>query len=623
MVWRQLSRYVRSLEESDDILRIPDPVDVELEAGCFADRLVKRGGPAIKFEQPRLPDGSISKFPLLMNLYGTRERTCRALGVEEPKQVGEGMVALMKPDIGGILKAPWTGVGLAKQGMAMAPRKVSRGACQQVVMEEPDVTRLPIPRTWPEDAGPFMTLPLVVTADPETGVHNMGMYRSQVFSPTEVGLHWQAHKHGADHADAATNRMPVAICLGGPPELTFSAISPLPDNLTEYEFAGLLSKKRLSIVKCETSDLWVPAECDVVIEGYTVPGETRLEGPFGDHFGYYSLPEPYPVMHVTRITHRKDAMIPMTIVGLPPMEDGYLGEAVGDAFLPVLKFQQRDLVDLFLPLETGFHNLAIVSSKQRYPRQARKTALGLLGAGQLMFQKVVIAVDEDHPVKDLDALLDAIDYRVHIPEDLVFLRGMVADTLAHTAPWDNIHDKLIIDATTTPEGDPHSNLPEQLGCSDSLEISASAVKGVVQARMLRSSMLVVTTNIEGNPKPESSMEEVSEEGAARQREVIRGISEAIWSLEAAQNLRWLFITDDDAYLASDDWRRRLLWQLFCRFDVGRDLHFDDSGGRVAWDATAPIPSDKGPLPVRRWPGVTLHDPEVAERVDSWLAEGGY
>jgi 3-polyprenyl-4-hydroxybenzoate decarboxylase len=156
-----------------------------------------------------------------------------------------------------------------------------------------------------------------------------------------------------------------------------------------------------------------------------------------------------------------------------------------------------------------------------------------------------------------------------------------------------------------------------------LEISASAVKGVVQARMLRSSMLVVTTNIEGNPKPESSMEEVSEEGAARQREVIRGISEAIWSLEAAQNLRWLFITDDDAYLASDDWRRRLLWQLFCRFDVGRDLHFDDSGGRVAWDATAPIPSDKGPLPVRRWPGVTLHDPEVAERVDSWLAEGGY
>ena len=623
MGWKRLSDYVRSLEDSGELLRIPDPVDVELEAGCFADRMVKRGGPAIKFEQPRLPDGSISPFPLLMNLYGTRDRTNRALGVTEPKEVGEKMVALMKPDVGAIMRAPWKGIGLALDGMSMAPRKTSRGACQQVVMEEPDVTVLPIPKTWPEDGGRFMTLPLVVTADPESREHNMGMYRSQVFGPTEVGLHWQAHKHGADHADAATGRMPVAICLGGPPELTFSAIAPLPDNLSEYEFAGLLAGRRLRIVKCKTNDLWVPADCDIEIEGYTVPGETRMEGPFGDHFGYYSLAEPYPVMHVTRITHRRDAMVPMTIVGTPPMEDGYLGEAVGDAFLPVLRFQHRDVANLFLPLETGFHNLAIVASKQRYPRQGRKTALGLLGAGQLMFQKVVVVVDEDHPVKDLDALLDAIDYRAQIPEDLVLLRGMVADTLAHAAPWDNIHDKLIIDATSTPKGDPNSDLPEQQGCPETLAISASAVSGVIQARMLRPSMLVVTTNIEGGPKPESSMEIISEEGAARQREVIRGICESIWSLEAAKNLRWLFITDDDAYLASEDWRRRMLWQLLCRFDVGRDLYFDETGGRVAWDATAPIPSNKGPMPVRRWPGVTLHDPEVAERVDAWLAEGGY
>jgi len=623
MGWKRLSDFVRSLEESGELLRIPDPVDVELEAGCFADRMVKRGGPAIKFEQPRLPDGSISPFPLLMNLYGTRDRTNRALGVTEPKEVGEKMTALMKPDVGAIMRAPWKGIGLALDGMSMAPRRTSRGACQQVVMEDPDVTVLPIPKTWPEDGGRFMTLPLVVTADPTTGEHNMGMYRSQVFGPTEVGLHWQAHKHGADHADASTGRMPVAICLGGPPELTFSAIAPLPDNLSEYEFAGLLSGRRLPIVKCKTNDLWVPADCDIVIEGYTVPGETRMEGPFGDHFGYYSLAEPYPVMHVTRISHRRDAMVPMTIVGTPPMEDGYLGEAIGDAFLPVLRFQHRDVANLFLPLETGFHNFAIVASKQRYPRQGRKTALGLLGAGQLMFQKVVVVVDEDHPVKDLDALLDAIDYRVHIPDDLVFLRGMVADTLAHAAPWDNIHDKLIIDATTTPKGDPHSGLPDQQGCPESLAVSASAVSGVIQARMLRPSMLVVTTNIEGGPKPESSMERISEDGAARQREVIREICDSIWSLEAAKNLRWLFITDDDAYLASEDWRRRMLWQLFCRFDVGRDLHFDEAGGRVAWDATAPIPSNKGPLPVRRWPGMTLHDPEVAEQVDAWLAEGGY
>ena len=287
------------------------------------------------------------------------------------------MVALMKPDIGGILKAPWTGIGLALEGLSMAPMRVRKGACQQVVIRDPDVTRLPIPKTWPEDGGRYMTLPLVVTVDPDTGVHNMGMYRSQVFGPKEVGLHWQAHKHGADHADASSKRMPVAICLGGPPEVMFSAISPLPDNLSEYEFAGLLGKRRLRITKCVTNDLLVPADCDVVIEGYMIPGETREEGPFGDHFGHYSLADQYPVMHIEAITHRKDAVVPMTIVGVPPMEDGYLGEAIGDAFLPVLQFQHRDVLGLFLPLETGFHNLAIVSSKKRYPRPVSYTHLTL------------------------------------------------------------------------------------------------------------------------------------------------------------------------------------------------------------------------------------------------------
>ena len=200
----------------------------------------------------------------------------------------------------------------------------------------------------------------------------------------------------------------------------------------------------------------VPAECDVVIEGYMIPGETREEGPFGDHFGHYSLAGQYPVMHVEAITHRKNAIVPMTIVGVPPMEDGYLGEAIGDAFLPVLKFQHRDVIDLFLPLETGFHNLAIVSSKNRYPRQGRKTALGLLGAGQMMFLKTIVAVNPEHDAKDLDLLLDALDSKVEISEDLVVLPGMVADSLAHASPWENIHDKLLIDATSPVEGDPLS-----------------------------------------------------------------------------------------------------------------------------------------------------------------------
>ena len=619
MGWRSLEEFIRALEIRGELLRVGHPVDLRFEAGCIADRLVKMGGPAVVFDQPRLEDGSISRFPLAMNLFGTRARTNLALGVDEPSEIGEMMVGLMKPDIGGILKRPWTGIKLLRQGISMAPNRVSRGKCQQVRIDDPDVTKLPIPVTWPDDGGPFMTLPLVVTADPKSGEHNMGMYRSQVFGPKEVGLHWQKHKHGADHADSAEGRMPVAICLGGPPQVIFSSISPLPDNLTEYEFAGLLSGKRLRITKCLTNDLWVPADCDFIIEGYTIPGETRTEGPFGDHFGHYSLEDEYPVMHVTAITHKKDPTVPMTIVGVPPMEDGYLGEAIGAALLPVLKFQHRDVIDTFLPLETGFHNLAIVSSKQRFPRQARKTALGLLGAGQMMFLKVVVVVDEDHVVKDLDSLLDALEMKVSIPGDLVTLEGMVADSLAPTSPWENIHDKLIIDATSPADGDPIEHV-ESPPVSNSLVISASAIEGVVQARMLRPSMMVITTEIEGGPKPEESMEDADEHLANLQRETIATIRDSIWGLEASNGLRWLFITDSDADLESEDWRRRLLWQLFCRFDVGRDLHFDDSMSRVAWDATAPIPSEGGPLPVRRWPAVTLHDPELVQRIDSWLSK---
>jgi 4-hydroxy-3-polyprenylbenzoate decarboxylase len=624
MVWRDLREYILNLRDSDELIRISHPIDCYLEAGCIADKLVKKGGPAIIFDQPRLANGEISKYPLAMNLFGTRERTNKALGVQDPKEIGESMVNLMKPDIGGILKKPWTGLGLAMQGMSMAPKKIRKGACQAVVIKDPDMTKLPIPTTWPMDGGPFITLPLVVTQNPKTGQHNMGMYRGQIFGKKEIGLHWQAHKHGADHADeiGKENRMPVAICLGGPPPVMFSAISPLPDNLSEYEFAGLLNGRRLRITKCLTNDLWVPSEVDFVIEGYTIPGETRTEGPFGDHFGYYSLEEEYPVMHVTAITHRKNPMVPMTIVGVPPMEDGYLGEAIGEAFLPVLQFQHRDVKDLFLPLETGFHNLAIVSSKQRYPRQARKTALGLMGAGQMMFLKTIIAVDEEHNVKDLDALLKAVDYNVRIPEDIIVLDGMVADSLAHASPWQNVHSKLLIDATTLTSNDPRTNEPKMMGCPDSLGISASGVEGVTKAKMMASSILVVTTNVEGGPRPESSMEEVNEEAAKAQRKQIAKIRDEIWSLESATNLRWLFITDDDADLDQEDWRRRLLWQLFCRFEVARDFHFDEERKRVAWDATSPIPSNEGPLPVRRWPAVTLHNPEIEERVEKWMQREG-
>ena len=629
MAWKTLKRWMHHLESKGEMLRISRPVDVVYEAGAIADLLVKNDGPAVLFEQPRLADGTISKIPLVMNIFGSNDRTLRALGASHETEVGDRMVAMMKPDIGAYMRAPWKALPLVRDALAMPPRKKWRGKCQRVRLDT-DLTKLPIPKTWPMDGGPFVTLPLVVTKDPKSGEHNLGMYRAQVFSEKEIGLHWQIHKHAADHAAAIgeKQKMPVAICMGGPPELIFSAIAPLPDNLSEYQFAGILGSRSLRITKALTQDLMVPAEADIVIEGYCIPGETRLEGPFGDHFGFYSLTGQYPVMHVTAITARKDAVLPATIVGLPPMEDGYLGEAIGRQFSPVLQFQHRDVKSVHLPLETGFHNLAIVAAKQRYPRQARKTALGLLGAGQMMFLKAIITVDPDQNPKDLEALLDALNDKVEIANDVIVLEGMVADSLDASSPYENVHDKLIIDATTIPSRDPRSdNEPlegsfkqdtpkwrQGLAESDKF-VDIELVKQipeVTDARMLRDNILVVTTNIKGTPSPKTGSEtfDNAAEGARIAR--ISQLKKSIWQLDSKKCLRWLFITNDDMDLNCKKARRRLLWQLTSRFDVGRGLFFDDERQRLCWDATTPIPSDAHG--VRRWPAITLHSDETLEKV---------
>jgi len=529
------------------------------------------------------------------------------------------------------MRAPWKALPLVRDALAMPPRKKWRGNCQRVRLDT-DLTKLPIPKTWPMDGGHFVTLPLVVTKDPNSGEHNLGMYRAQVFGPKEIGLHWQIHKHGADHAAATgeNQKMPVAICMGGPPELIFSAIAPLPDNLSEYQFAGILGSRSLRITKALTQDLMVPAEADIVIEGYCIPGETRLEGPFGDHFGFYSLTGQYPVMHVTAITTRKDAVLPATIVGLPPMEDGYLGEAIGRQFSPVLQFQHRDVKSVHLPLETGFHNLAIVAAKQRYPRQARKTALGLLGAGQMMFLKVIIAIDSEHNPKDLEALLDALNDKVEISQDVIILDGMVADSLDAASPYENVHSKLIIDATTIPERDPRSpseplegsfkqNTPDwRQGLTESAKFSQTdKVKQmdlVSDARMLRDNILVVTTNVAGTPSPETGSDDFQNDYESARLERISQLKNSIWQLDTEKSLRWLFITNDDMDLNCVKARRRLLWQLTSRFDVGRGLFFDESRQRLCWDATTPIPSDEHG--VRRWPAITLHSDETLEKVSA-------
>ncbi len=641
MAWKTLKRYVRALEKDGDVIRIERPVRVDLEAGCIADLLVKTGGPAVVFEKPELPDGTISEIPLVMNLFGSKERTLRALQAKSDTEIGDRLVSLMKPDIGEFVKRPWKGFPLAKDALALPPKKVRRAKCQEIAMDGVDLTKLPIPKTWPMDGGHYITLPLVVTKNQATEEHNLGMYRAQVHGKKELGLHWQIHKHGAEHASGYPDgKMPVAVCIGGPPELIFSAISPLPDNLEEYMFAGFLGRRRLRIVKALTQDIWVPADADIVIEGYVEPGEMKSEGPFGDHFGFYSLTGQYPVLKVTAVTHRKDAMMPATIVGLPPMEDGFLGEAIGKQFSPVLRFQHRDVMGVHLPMETGFHNLAIVASKQRYPRQARKTALGLFGAGQMMFLKTIVAVDSDQKPDDLELFLDALNDKVDPREDIIVIEGMVGDSLDPATPYENVQSKILIDATTIPDADPRSDSegpegsPKRIapgwrkgkgkppGVPDGFLQSVLDLESVSDARLLRPSMLVVTTSVDGRPDPRKGMFGLNEELAKEKEKKISQLINSIWQLQNSKTLRWLFITDDDLELNGPKARRRLLWQLFARFDVDRGLRFDIGKSRVAWDATVPIPSMEGDYPIRRWPAVTLHDPEIMERVRSHAEEDG-
>ena len=300
---------------------------------------------------------------------------------------------MMKPDVASTCASRGKASRCFVMRWPCRRKKVRRGKGQRVRLPN-DLTKLPIPKTWPMDGGHFVTLPLVVTKDSD-GEHNLGMYRAQVHNETELGLHWQIHKHGADHA-AKGERMPVAVCIGGPPELIFSAISPLPDNLSEYQFAGILGQKSLPITKALTQDLWVPAEADIIIEGYCDPTETKLEGPFGDHYGFYSLTGQYPVLHVTAITCRSDAILPATIVGLPPMEDGYLGEAIGRQFSPVLQFQHRDVRSVHLPWKQV--STTLPSCRQTtLPSSGAENGPRVVGAGQMMFLKIIAARPRPEP----------------------------------------------------------------------------------------------------------------------------------------------------------------------------------------------------------------------------------
>jgi 4-hydroxy-3-polyprenylbenzoate decarboxylase len=449
------TEFIRKLEQAGELIRVAQPVATELEITEIADLQMKSpgGGKALIFEQPTIR-GQSARFPVAINTLGSERRMALALGVPSIDDLAHQLQLILKAK-------PPTSVGegwsLLKQGVDLLharPRRVRTGACKEVIhlrKNEPKLTLedLPILQCWPKDGGRFITLPTVYTVDPDSGQRNVGMYRMQVYDCWTTGLHWQVHKVGARHGKRYYEKnlpMPVAVCLGGDPAYTFAATAPLPDGLDEILFAGFLRKKSVELVKCETIELEVPADVDFVLEGFVQPGECRGEGPFGDHTGYYTPVDQYPVFHLTAITHRQDAIYPATIVGVPPMEDFYIGGASVRIFLPVFRMNFPEIVDMALPAEGVFHNLVFVSIRKQYPFQAFKIMHGLWGMGQMMFSKYIIVVDEDCDVHNTSEVLFRWCANTDPQRDTSLIRNP-ADSLDHAPSIANVGSHLGFDAT--------------------------------------------------------------------------------------------------------------------------------------------------------------------------------
>lgn len=477
MAYSSYREFVDQLDSAGELRRITEPVATELEITAIADREMKSpgGGKALLFEKPTV-NGRISPFPLAINTMGSWKRMAMSMGAESVDAVAAELGALMKAKPPTSFREAIKLLGTAVELRHARPRRVKDGPCKEVIhrfdppaaraqswpaapdvanpgsfnLAPPTLLDLPILRCWPLDGGRFVTLPCVVTQDPDTGERNVGMYRIQIYDDRTTGMHWQLQKVGARHGRRyyeTGTRMPVAIFLGGDPALPFAATAPLPDGLDEFLLAGYLRRKSVDLVKCETNDLEVPANADFVIEGYVDPVEPpRMEGPFGDHTGYYTLPEPYPVFHVTAITHRRDAVYPATIVGIPPMEDFYMGAASVKLFLPIFKMNFPEIVDIALPAEGVFHNAVFVSIRKTYPMQAYKVMHGLWGMGQMMFTKYIVVVDDDVDVQNTSEVLFRLCANTDPQRDAIFTRGP-ADVLDHATSEIAVGSKMGIDAT--------------------------------------------------------------------------------------------------------------------------------------------------------------------------------
>lgn len=602
MAYKHLSHFIETLEAAGELVRIKEYVNPHLEITEITDRVSKQYGPALLFENTGYD------FPLLINSMGTEKRMAMALGVANLDDIAKEIESLFKtfttpknsfidklkllPQLGAV--ASWM------------PKQISgRGACQEVIMEQPDVTRLPVLKCWPEDGGPFITLPVIQTKDLHTGIRNVGLYRMQVFDKTLTGMHWHRHKVSARHFNEYKNaglKMPVVVTLGGDPSYTYSATAPLPDGVDEFMLAGFIRKKKVELVKCITQDMYVPADVDFVIEGYVDPQEELiLEGPFGDHTGYYSLADYYPKFHITAITHRKNAIYPATIVGIPPQEDAWIGKATERIFLAPIKMTMvPEIVDMILPVEGVFHNLVIVKIKKEYPGQALKVMNSLWGAGQMMFTKMMIVVDGDVNIHDSAEVAKYISENTDAGSDFLYTQGPT-DVLDHSCSRMAFGGKLGLDATKKlPEEKihDHSNAGRTITVSErEIQTRYPEIKAV-NAVLNQSGISLIFLTIEKQRKNHI-------------REICRDLFE-LPSLKSTKVVIFLEHTLDVTDIAD------AVWRFANNFDPKRDQHTvmastDGEVNHVVFDGTRKTKAFDGFD--RDWPNILASDEITIARID--------
>lgn len=595
-----LISFVRKLEQSGELRRVAAYADPVLEITEITERISKTGGPALLFEN------NGTGFPLLINAFGSEKRMAMALGrrdLEDPAREIEKLFIQLTGNLSNFTGKLSAIPSLIRLSKYMPSRIMGKGRCQQVINMEPDMGLLPVLKCWPHDGGKFVTLPVVNTYHPVTRKPNAGMYRMQVIDGKSTAMHWQLHKTGASHFmewRRMGKKMPVSVVLGGDPVYTYAATAPLPENVDEYLLAGFLRRKKIKLVKCITNDIYVPEDADFVIEGYVDPGEKMIwEGPFGDHTGFYSLADWYPVFHVTCITHRTDAVYPATIVGIPPMEDSFIARATEKIFLaPVKLAMLPEVEDLHLPDAGVAHNLAIVRIKKSYPGQGMKVINSLFGAGQMMFSKYIIVVSGDIDIRNYMALANYIFLNTDPLNDIVFTKGPL-DVLDHSSDNFAFGGKAGIDATVKMEGE---RAGKTVSTTNGQEKSVACLSSMVERGIISS--FEIPGTIEGG-----RLLVVSVDTGRISTDVVSFLKMHLGKEAQGKHFSLIVAVDHTLDLSE---LFTVAWQALGNTDPQRDHAYINDGCLVI-DATVKFYRPGGFS--RKWPNIVCSDESTAGRVD--------